>query len=327
MTRELTFIVPAGKKPERIDQFLTHHVENATRSKVQRAIRAGAVLVDGQRVRCSHRVAPGQEIHVTLPKPPPQDALPEQIPVDILYEDERLIVLNKPAGMVTHPAYGNMSGTLVNALLYHCNTLSRLNGPTRPGIIHRLDKDTTGLMVVAKDDEAHAHLARQFSRRTIDREYWAIVWGVFRQHSGTIEAELARSRSDRKKMAVVAGGKPAVTEYTVLEQFEYLSLLRLTLKTGRTHQIRVHLSHINHPVFGDPTYNGRRIVWGPGTARQRAEVGMMLKLMGRQALHARTIGFVHPATGKALRFTSDLPSDMAEILRLLRKTTDPSSPD
>ena len=326
MTRELTIVIPPGKKPERIDQFLTHHVENATRSKVQRAIRAGSVLVNGRRVRCSHQVVPGEEIQVTLPKPPPQEAIPERIPLDILYEDERLLVVNKPSGMVTHPAYGNMTGTLVNALLYHCNRLSALNGPTRPGIVHRLDKDTSGVMVVAKDDEAHAHLARQFSRRVIDREYWAIVWGVFRQASGTIEAELARSRSDRKKMAVVPGGKPAVTEYAVLERFDYLTLLRLKLKTGRTHQIRVHLSHSHHPVFGDPTYNGRRIVAGPGTARQREEVGTMLKLISRQALHARTLGFVHPGTGRFLHFSSEIPPDMAEILRFLRMGTASPTP-
>jgi len=318
MTREFTIVVPAGKKPERIDQFLTHHVENATRNKVQRAIRTGAVLVNGRRVRCSHQVAPGEEIHVTLPKPPVHDALAEEIPLEIVHEDERLIVVNKPAGMVTHPAYGNMSGTLVNALLFHCNRLSSLNGPTRPGIVHRLDKDTSGLMVVAKDDEAHAHLARQFSRRTIDREYWAIVWGQFRQQSGTIEAELARSRSDRKKMAVVAGGKPAITQYAVLERFEYLTLLQLKLKTGRTHQIRVHLSHINHPVFGDPIYGGRRIAWGPRTARQRSEVQEMLRDLPRQALHAKTVGFVHPGSGRPVLFDSDLPEDMARMLSLLR---------
>ena len=245
--------------------------------------------------------------------------LPEPIPLDIVYEDEHLLVVNKPAGMVTHPAYGNYTGTLVNALLHHCAGLSAVNDVTRPGIVHRLDKDTSGLMVVAKTDVAHVHLARQFARRTIRREYQAIVWGALAGSTGIIEANLGRSKSDRKKMAVVAGGKPAVTEYAVLEQFPYLSLVRLRLQTGRTHQIRVHLAHIHHPVFGDPTYNGRHMLYGPGTARQKAEVQAMLAILTRQALHARTIGFRHPATGSEVMFESDLPEDMRQVLALIRK--------
>jgi 23S rRNA pseudouridine1911/1915/1917 synthase len=302
MPLEFNIVVPPGKKKERLDVFLTGHVENATRNKVQRAIKNGKVLVNGERVRPSHQVAPGEIIHVTLDKPPPPEAIPQNIPLAVEYEDDHLLVVNKPAGMVTHPAYGNYSGTLVNALLYHCNTLSSLNDRTRPGIVHRLDKDTSGLVVVAKSDPAHARLASQFARRTIDREYWAIVWGLFDRKQGVIETLLGRSKSDRKKMAVVVEGKQAITEYRVLREFSYLSLVRLKLRTGRTHQIRVHLAHINHPVFGDPTYNGRRMVWGPGTAKQRAEVQRLLKLMPRQALHAKTIGFVHPGTGRKLMF-------------------------
>lgn len=201
-------IVPAGKKKERLDVFLVNHVGNATRNKVQRAIRAGAVLVDGHQVRPSHPVSPGEVVRVTLPGSPPQDALPENIPLDIVYEDDALLVVNKPAGMVTHPAYGNRTGTLVNALLHHCRSLSSVNDPARPGIVHRLDKDTSGLLVVAKNDDAHAMLARQFSQRTISREYVAIVWGRYNERAGLIEADLGRSRSDRKKMAVV--GKSVV---------------------------------------------------------------------------------------------------------------------
>jgi 23S rRNA pseudouridine1911/1915/1917 synthase len=318
MPHEFDIVVPPGKKKERLDVFLTRHVENATRNKVQQAIRSGQVFVNGEAARSSHNVSPGEIIHITLPKSPPQKAAPENIALDIVHEDEDLIVVNKPPGMVTHPAYGNYSGTLVNALLYHCNQLSTINDPMRPGIVHRLDKDTSGLMVIAKTDTAHAKLARQFADRTIKREYWAIVWGAFKEKTGVIEANLGRSKSDRKKMAVVEGGRHAATEYFVLEQFSYLTLVRLLLRTGRTHQIRVHLAHINHPVFGDPTYNGRRIVCGPGTPAHKAVVQQLLKLIPRQALHAKTLGFLHPRTRKELYFDSDVPDDMGAVLQRLR---------
>ena len=277
------------------------------------------MLVDGKTVRPSHQVAPGEVIHITLPRPPPQKALPEEIPLDIIYEDDDVLVVNKPAGMVTHPAYGNYTGTLVNALLFHGNRLSTLNDVMRPGVVHRLDKDTSGLLVVAKTDPAHAKLARQFARRTIGREYQAIVWGKVDPPSGLIETDLGRSKSDRKKMAVVKEGKKAVTEYSLITQFEYLALIRLKLHTGRTHQIRVHLAHVHHPVFGDPTYNGRHLVAGPGTPGQKAEVQQLLKLMPRQALHARTISFVHPSTGQSMSFESPLPPDMLAVLERLRR--------
>lgn len=347
--REIDIVVPPGKIRERIDVFLTHHVQNATRSKVQQGVKLGLVLVDGKAVKSSHKVSPGEVIHVTIPKPPAPDVAAENIPLEILFEDDHLMVVNKPAGMVTHPAYSNYTGTLVNALLYHCNNrLSALNDPTRPGIVHRLDKDTSGLMVVAKDDPTHAALAKQFSRRTIEREYQAIVWGRFSEgvpsgrsgrrqgrspdeHGnnlrGSIEASLGRSKSDRKKIAVVEDGKTAITEYEVLEEFEYLSLVRLKLRTGRTHQIRVHLHHIGHPVFGDPTYGGRRIAWGGTEKKKKEEVQKLLKLISRQALHARTIGFVHPVTREKMKFGSELPEDMAEVVKILRKNPDPDLQD
>jgi 23S rRNA pseudouridine1911/1915/1917 synthase len=312
--------VPPGKKRERLDLFLTHQVENATRNKVQRAIRDGAVLVNGRAVRASHQVVPGEVIRVTLSREPPQEALPEPLPLDILYEDAFLLIVNKPAGMVVHPAYGNRTGTLVNALLYHCRALSTQDSSIRPGIVHRIDKNTSGLLVVAKNDSAHAHLARQFARHTIDREYQAIVWGTFRESSGLIETELGRSRSDRKKMSVVSHGRAAVTGYSVLEQFRYLSLLKLLLRTGRTHQIRVHLAHIHHPVFGDPDYSGRQLSWGATSARERAEIRKLLGILPRQALHAKTLGFVHPATGQRVIYDSPLPDDMSAALQLLRGT-------
>lgn len=314
------FVVPSVKERERLDVFLTRHVENATRSKVQQAIEEGCVSVDGKIVKASHRVSPGEVIRVSLPAPPPPDVLPENISLDIVYEDDALLVVNKPAGMVTHPAYGNYTGTLVNALLYHCrNRLSGANGPARPGIVHRLDKDTSGLMVVAKDDATHAALASQFSRRTIDREYWAIVWGrLQKQKTGVIEAALGRSKSDRKKIAVTQTGKSAATEYEVLHSYGYLSLLRLKLRTGRTHQIRVHLHHIGHPVFGDPTYGGRRIAWGPTDRQRTLEVRDLLALISRQALHAKTIGFIHPSSHEKMKFDSAVPGDMQDVLDRLR---------
>jgi 23S rRNA pseudouridine1911/1915/1917 synthase len=336
MTSSLDITVPPGKARERLDVFLGHHVENATRSKIQQAIREGFILVDGKKVKPSYKVSPGETVHIALPGTPPPDVVAEDIPLDIVYEDDCLLVVNKPAGMVTHPAYANYRGTLVNALMHYCGENlsqqrqtdgSKENGFLRPGIVHRLDKDTSGLMVVAKDDNTHAKLAEQFSSRDINREYWAIVWGRFdeaqlkikneKRLSGIIEAPLGRSKSDRKKIAVVENGKPAVTAYEVLEEFEYLSLVKCKLKTGRTHQIRVHMHHIGHPVFGDPTYGGRRISWGSSDKKKKEEVERLLKTLNRQALHAKTIGFVHPSTGKQMKFESELPEDMKEALRIL----------
>lgn len=314
---KIHILVPPKQSKERIDVYLTHQIQNATRSKVRAAIDAGFVLVNGKKIKASHPIAPGENIEITLPRPPRSDAQPENIPLEIVYEDAQLLIVNKQAGMVTHPAFSNYSGTLVNALLHHCNTLSKVNSEIRPGIVHRLDKDTSGLMVVAKNDVAHHHLAKQFSRRTIEREYWAIVWGTFEKRKGTIDAALGRSKKDRKKVAVAAGGKAAVTDYEVLKDFEYLSLIRLKLRTGRTHQIRVHLAHIGHPVFGDPTYGGRSHVWGGREGKKAQQALNLLKLINRQALHAKTIGFVHPETKELVKFDSELPADMQEVLQRL----------
>ena len=318
---KIRIVVPPKQSRERLDIYITHQVQNATRNKVRSAIDGGAVLVNGKKVKASHAIAPGEIIEITLPRPRRSDALPEDIPLDILYEDDALLIVNKPAGMVTHPAYGNYSGTLVNALLFHSRSLSKVNSETRPGIVHRLDKDTTGLMVVAKNDVAHHLLARQFSRRTIEREYWALVWGTFRERNGTIEASLGRSKRDRKKVAVTSEGKHAVTEYEVLKDFEFTTLVRLKLKTGRTHQIRVHLAHIGHPVFGDPTYGGRSHTWGGLEGKRSQFAQNLLKRTTRQALHAKTIGFVHPASKEGVRFNSELPDDMKDVLAKLGATS------
>jgi 23S rRNA pseudouridine1911/1915/1917 synthase len=321
-TRKVEFVVPAGQKRERLDKFLTAQIEGASRAKIQRYIDNKFVLVNDQPVRGSYRITPSDRITVSIPtSAPPNKVVPENIPLNIVYEDDHLIVVNKPAGMVTHPGHGNWSGTLANALLFHCNTLSKLNDPSiRPGIVHRLDKDTSGLIVAAKDDVTHASLASQFSHRTIDREYWALVWGKLSKKRGIIEGVIARSKSDRKKFTIVDDGeaefgKFASTEYEVLEEFKFLSLVRLKLRTGRTHQIRVHLSHIGHPVFGDPTYHGRRINYGDLTAHFKQEVANLLKLINRQALHAKTLGFIHPVMKKHLHFDSELPEDFQRVLQ------------
>jgi 23S rRNA pseudouridine1911/1915/1917 synthase len=313
MKRVFDTLIPEGQKKERLDLYLTKHTENATRTKVQEAIRNGEVRVNDKPVKVSYQINPGDRIRIQLSTPAPPEVLPENIPLEIVYEDDYLLVVNKPAGMVTHPAYKNYSGTLVNALLFHSQSLSRPH-PLRPGIVHRLDKDTSGLLVVAKDETTHQKLAKQFVAKTTEREYWALVWGKFERQKGSIEAPLGRSKSDRKKIAVTQEGKYAVTEYEVIRQFEYLSLLRLHLRTGRTHQIRVHLAHIHHPVFGDPSYGGRKITSAAVDGKKKAEVENLLEMISRQALHAKKLGFIHPVTKEELHFDSDLPRDFQNVL-------------
>ncbi len=319
MARELDIVVPPCKKKERIDKFLAHQIEHASRTKVQKAIDQGLVLVDGKVVKSSYEVSPGETIHVTIPGAPRPRVLPEPIPLDIIFEDDSLLVVNKPAGMVVHPAHGNLTGTLVHALLHHSTQLAAVSDETRPGIVHRLDKGTSGLLVVAKNEVVHRFLSSQFSRRTIEREYRAVVWGNFERRSGTIEAELGRHRSDRKKFTVVPSGKLAVTEYEVMEPLGFLSLVRLRLRTGRTHQVRVHLQYIGHPVFGDSTYGGRRIAWGGRNVKQKRIVQSLLAVMPRQALHAMTLGFIHPVGRRFVRFDSQLPEDMEMLLQKVRE--------
>ena len=252
--------VPEGKRKERIDTFLTHHIENTTRSKIQKAIEAGLVKVNGIVVKSNYQVKPFDKVEaIQIISPRPEDVEPEEIPLDIIFEDDYLIIVNKPAGMVAHPAYANYTGTLVNALLHHTKSLSSLNEAGRPGIVHRIDKDTSGLLVVAKDDYTHAKLAAQFSKHTTEREYHAVCWGKFKDKEGEIATKIARSKSDRKKFTISdKEGKEAVTLYKVIEQFEFTSYIKLNLKTGRTHQIRVHLSGMHKPIFGDHTYGGNK---------------------------------------------------------------------
>jgi 23S rRNA pseudouridine1911/1915/1917 synthase len=319
--KKYRFEITDGKQKERLDIFLTNSIEKSTRSKIQKLIKANLVLVNGQPAKANHKVVPNDIVEVTIPVSPRPDTVePEDIPLDIIYEDDDLLVLNKPPGVVVHPALGNHSGTLVNALLHHTEKLSSVNEDVRAGIVHRIDKDTSGLLLVAKDDWIHSELAKQFASHSVNRTYWAVAWGRFKDDEGEITGNIGRSKKDRKLFAVLENeGKPAHTIYKVLEEYEFASLLELKLKTGRTHQIRVHLSSINHPVFGDPTYGGRKIVYGFNLPKIKSRIENLLKLIDRQALHAKTLGFIHPRNGRKMEFDSDLPEDMNEILKSLRK--------
>jgi 23S rRNA pseudouridine1911/1915/1917 synthase len=312
--------VPEGKRKERIDTFLTHHIENTTRSKIQKAIESGLVKVNGFIVKANYNVRPFDKIEaIQIISPRPEDVEPEEIPLDIVYEDDFLIIVNKPAGMVAHPAYANYTGTLVNALLHHTKSLSSVNEAGRPGIVHRIDKDTSGLLVVAKDDYTHAMLAKQFSKHTTEREYHAICWGKFKEKEGEINTKIARSKNDRKKFIISdKEGKEAITLYKVIEQFEFTSYIKLNLKTGRTHQIRVHLSGLGKPIFGDVTYGGNKIHAGLESQKLKSRIQNLLEIMPRQALHAKTLGFIHPHTNKFVRFDSELPEDFKSLLENLQ---------
>ena len=302
---------------QRLDLFLHELAPELSRSRIQALIKEGSALVNGEVRRPSYLVRPGDEVFLDSPDPRPVTLVPEAIALDVLHEDSQLLVLDKPPGMTVHPAPGSWQGTLVHALLHHCTDLSGINGELRPGIVHRLDRDTSGLMVVAKSDAAHRHLAKQLEDRTMGRTYTALVWGVTREQASKIEAPLGRHPKDRKLVAVVHGGRNAVTHYETVERFQFTSLLKLRLETGRTHQIRVHLKHIGHPVFGDPSYGGRSRAKGLEGMRQRS-ADSLLSLIQRQALHAHQLEFVHPGTEELMRFQRDPPSDMNEVISSVR---------
>ncbi len=321
-----TFFVDPNQSRIRIDRFITDCVENATRNKVQQGITDGRVLVNGRPVKANYKVSPGDEILIIYTSPPPPELLPEPIDLDIIFEDEDLLVVDKPAGMVVHPAYANWTGTLANAVLYHTQSnLSRLDDePLRPGIIHRLDKDTSGLIVVAKNDDSHYLIARQFSDRSIRKKYKALVWGVPKLAQDTIKTNIGRSKRDRKLMAnfpyEAAEGKPAVTEYLVQKDLNYFSLLDITLHTGRTHQIRAHMQHIHHPILGDEAYGGKKI--HPCRFPQsEAFLKNLFKVLPRQALHAYYLEFQHPKSKQIVTFTSELPKDMQLAIDKINQLT------
>ena len=328
--------VPEGyREGARLDVYIARLVENASRTTIQRGIRGGLVEINGRAVtKPSVAAQAGDVIRFRLPPPPSTTIVAEALPLEIVYEDDRLIVVNKAAGMPVHPGPGHQSGTLVNALLHHVGCpkvhpdaptpvgLSNAydtQGPVRPGIVHRLDMDTTGLMVVAKDDETHRKIAAQFQERTVRRTYLAILWGRPEPCASRIDAPIGRDSRNRKNMTVVRGGRQAATRYETIETLRHTSLVRCRLETGRTHQIRVHVRHVGHPVVGDTAYGGQEVRAGPRTSSRRAFFGNLFRVMPRQALHAESLGFVHPGTGSSSEFTCGLPADMQHVLNRLRR--------
>lgn len=293
----------ADTSGERADQFVARWVEGLTRSSAQKLLEGGKVTCRGKQLKKNARLEAGDQLLVTLPDPEPLDVLPQNIPLDIVYEDEDVVVVNKPVGMVVHPAPGHPEGTLVNALLYHCGkSLSGINGVLRPGIVHRIDRDTSGLIIAAKNDAAHLALAEQLQDHSLARTYECIVVGTLREDSGTVDAPIARHHTDRKKMAVVPGGKRAVTHWRVLERYSGYTRVECRLETGRTHQIRVHMAHLNHPVLGDTVYGSKKPY--PGLAGQ--------------CLHAKKLCFLHPSTGEAVQVECPLPSYFTAVIRKLK---------
>jgi len=315
----LTFTIPKKQSRERLDIYLANQLPNLSRNQIQIAIKQGLVTVDDETVKPGYILHPNQIIKIKTEKRDPPEILPEAIPLDICYEDEYLLVINKPPDMVVHPAAGNYSGTLVNALLGHTDEMNVFDNIDRPGIVHRIDKDTSGLLVVAKNEIILARLAEQFSKKTALRRYHAFIWGSPKKRSGRIDSPVGRSVRDRKIMAVTESGKKAVTYYQTLEIFPLISYIELKLETGRTHQIRVHMRSIGHPVFGDQTYDGRGTQLGGRNQHDLAFARELLEMMPRQALHAKTLGFVHPATGRELYLDSELPEDMALLKKRLEE--------
>jgi len=317
--RIIHFRVRTYSNEQRLDSWLAQQIAGMSRNRIQSLIGDGLVTVGGKPVKASYLVRWDDEVVVKIPSTKPSPLVAQDIPLDIRFEDEHLVVVNKPAGMVVHPACGHPDGTLVNALLHHCEDLKGIGGEERPGLVHRLDMDTSGLLVVAKDEKTLSGLSKQFREKTTERIYKAIVWGHPRPKQSRIEAPLGRSKRDRKAFGVVDGGKEAATRYKTLETFDLLSLMELQLETGRTHQIRIHMKYAEHPVFGDPLYGGRNRRLGPLTTQQRAFVARLFDLIPRQALHAEMLGFDHPITGEHHRFESDFPEDMKKVLEMLRK--------
>ena len=312
--------VDQGQAPVRIDRFLTDKLANATRNRIQNAIDEGQVMINGRPTKSNYKIKPGDLITVMMEEPKRDfEVLPEAIPLDIIYEDDSLLIVNKPAGMVVHPAHGNWSGTLVNALTYHFSTLPELPGNSgRPGLVHRIDKDTSGLLVIAKSEKTMTHLAKQFFEHSITRTYIALVWGEPTEDRGTINAPIGRSAKNRKTMEVYpdgSQGKNAITHWKVLRRLRYVSLVQCNLETGRTHQIRAHMKYLGHPLFNDAMYGGDIVRKGTQFAKYKTFIKNCFELLPRQALHAKSLGFVHPASREFMEFECDLPADMAELLK------------
>ena len=315
------FDIPKGQEFLRIDKYLMQMLPNSTRNKIQSAATNGNIYVNDVPVKSNYKVKPFDVVRILLSHPPFENRVdPENIPLDIIYEDDTLLLVNKEPGMVVHPGHGNYTGTLVNALAYHFENLP-MNSSERPGLVHRIDKDTSGLLVIAKTEAAMTHLAKQFEAKTSEREYIALVWGNVKEDQGTIEGNIARHVKDRMLMAVFADpeiGKPAVTHYKVLERFGYVTLISCQLETGRTHQIRVHLKHIGHTLFNDERYGGHLILKGTTFTKYKQFIDNCFKTLPRQALHAKTLGFVHPTTGEMRRFDTELPQDLQDVIEKWR---------
>ncbi|OYU79075.1 MAG: RNA pseudouridine synthase [Flavobacterium sp. BFFFF1] len=324
------FVVAKGQALLRIDKYLMLQIANATRNKIQQAASNGDIYVNDVPVKSNYKVKPLDVVTIMLSHPPFENRVdPENIPLDIVYEDDALLLINKPPGLVVHPGHGNYTGTLVNALAYHFESLP-MNSSNRPGLVHRIDKDTSGLLVIAKTESALSHLAKQFENKTSEREYVALVWGNVKDDFGTIEGNLARHLKDRMQMAVFADpeiGKPAITHYKVLERFGYVTLVSCILETGRTHQIRAHMKHLGHPLFNDERYGGHLILKGTTFTKYKQFIENCFKILPRQALHAKTLGFVHPVTGEMMRFDTELPEDMQQVIEKWRNYSKSHTPE
>ncbi len=315
----LRIVADKGQEPLRIDKFLMNRIENATRTKIQHAAEAGNIWVNNKPVKSNYKVKGNDVISILLPHPPrDKELIPQDIPINIVYEDEDLVIVNKEAGLVVHPGYGNYSGTLVNALMFKFKDLPLFkSGQMRPGLVHRIDKNTSGIIVLAKNEIALAKLAKQFFDRTTKRTYHALVWGDIKEETGTITGNIDRNIKDRKKMDVFpdgSQGKHAVTHYKVLERFGYVTLVECKLETGRTHQIRVHFEHIGHPLFNDEVYGGDKILKGTTFAKYKQFIQNCFEIMPRHGLHAKSLGFIHPSTGKEMFFDSEIAPDMQALI-------------
>ncbi len=303
----------------RIDKFLQDRLANSSRNKIQDALKSGDILVNGKGIKPNYKIRPQDKITVQLPEKSHDHELKAQkIDLDIVFEDESILIINKPAGMVVHPGYNNWDETLVNGLIYHFDHLPiSQNGEQRPGLVHRIDKDTTGLLVIAKTEASMTHLAKQFSDHSIERTYYAIVWGELKDDKGTIDANIGRSLKDRRLSSVFPEGdfgKTAITHYEVLKRLRYVTLAKCNLETGRTHQIRAHMKYIGHPLFNDAMYGGDKILKGERFSKYKAFVENCFKLLPRQALHAKTLGFIHPETSKYVEFDSELPENFSDLI-------------
>ncbi len=316
------FTAKDGQIPLRVDKFLMNFIENATRNKIQQAAKEGNILVNDVAVKSNHKVKPKDVVRVVLGYPPHENLLvAEDLPIHIVYEDDDVMVVNKEPGMVVHPGHGNYSGTLVNGLIHHIENLPK-NSNERPGLVHRIDKDTSGLLVVAKTEKAMTHLSKQFFDKTTERLYYALVWGNVAEDSGTIEGHVGRSLKNRLQMSVFPDGeygKKAITHYKVLERFTYVTLVQCKLETGRTHQIRAHFKHIGHTLFNDERYGGNQILKGTTFTKYKQFVDNCFKILPRQALHAKTLGFIHPTTNEFMQFNSEVPEDINACIEKWRR--------